>query len=597
MRLSKFGWMVFAVPFGLAGQPTVSRNVSDGLTPPSVAPGAPPGVKEISGLERINLYNGSLSVVVPLLTIGGRGEAGYSMVARVSAAPWTVNLDSVQGQAGYQHTAAATNREQWPFEAPYSPGVVYAKRTGASQVFCGSSGDWRFSIVYTHVVFEEPDGTQIPLWDGRGHAGGCNGGINRGTRFESQGDAKVVFFANSPVIDSVTVSDPEKFAVSGTLQFPNGVKYLVDAGRIMKITDRNGNYVSLMYFGFYLTNVTDSAGRTTTIENDVYDGSQYIDRITYKGTGGAARTIRIKRVRFGTLPIRQGLSTGPPSFTNIATAQSMFDRLLTHIWLPDDRAYTFQYTRYGELARMALPSGAAIEYDHGAGVSNAGLIAGAYADGQVLDDPVFSINSDPGWRPSVYRRLLERRTYPTGNAPPEATTTYSRRESVSAPNTSGGKVTALTVSLAGYLEETTSGATLPASVVRRHYFHETENSPNPSETNFGSKSPLQNMLQAVPGLMPRLPSNDNPFEGIEYRTETPGLEKVERGYSMVNQTSSPMRRTTRLCQETTTLLNGANSRRKEQYFRYDLQGNPTETYENARRVSTGLRHLAWEFSD
>ncbi|HPT28804.1 MAG TPA: hypothetical protein PLZ95_20450, partial [Bryobacteraceae bacterium] len=77
------------------GQSGFSRNLTDGLIPPAVAPGAPLSAKQVSDVEHINLYNGNLSVAIPILSVGGRGEAGYTMLARVDAAPWTVTMETL----------------------------------------------------------------------------------------------------------------------------------------------------------------------------------------------------------------------------------------------------------------------------------------------------------------------------------------------------------------------------------------------------------------------------------------------------------------------------------------------------------------------
>lgn len=123
----------------------VSTNIADGVTPPSVAPGAPDGVKAISDLERINLYNGQLAVSIPLLSVGGRGEAGYTMQAPVGSAPWTITMDSycasVSGTycTSYGHAVTASNKELYPFQTPHSPGLVNAKHMGLGPGLRGSS--------------------------------------------------------------------------------------------------------------------------------------------------------------------------------------------------------------------------------------------------------------------------------------------------------------------------------------------------------------------------------------------------------------------------------------------------------------------------
>jgi hypothetical protein len=57
-----------------------SRSLTDGMTPTGIAPGAPAGSFPLSGFDNINPYNGGLNFSLPLLTIKGRGGAGYTMI-------------------------------------------------------------------------------------------------------------------------------------------------------------------------------------------------------------------------------------------------------------------------------------------------------------------------------------------------------------------------------------------------------------------------------------------------------------------------------------------------------------------------------------
>jgi len=61
--------------------------------------------------------------------------------------------------------------------------------------------------------------------------------------------------------------------------------------------------------------------------------------------------------------------------------------------------YRFQYNYYGELARVVLPTGGAIEYDW------AGAAGNGYSVVQVSD----------GFTPIIYRRVIKRRVYPNGS--------------------------------------------------------------------------------------------------------------------------------------------------------------------------------------
>jgi hypothetical protein len=57
----------------------VRADSTDGKTPLALQPGAPAGSYALSELDNINPYNGSLNFRLPLLNVGGRGTAGYTM--------------------------------------------------------------------------------------------------------------------------------------------------------------------------------------------------------------------------------------------------------------------------------------------------------------------------------------------------------------------------------------------------------------------------------------------------------------------------------------------------------------------------------------
>ncbi|MCI0662838.1 MAG: hypothetical protein L0220_17355, partial [Acidobacteria bacterium] len=58
--------------------PGQTRSNYDGQTPSGLAPGSPAGSYALSGFDTINLYNGKLNFRLPLITIGGRGSAGFT---------------------------------------------------------------------------------------------------------------------------------------------------------------------------------------------------------------------------------------------------------------------------------------------------------------------------------------------------------------------------------------------------------------------------------------------------------------------------------------------------------------------------------------
>ena len=83
-------FILFNCALGLGiSQESVSRSLEDYSTPPSAQPGAPAGSYPLSGFETVNLYSGKLSVNLPLLQIGARGSAGYTMYLPIDRT-WTV---------------------------------------------------------------------------------------------------------------------------------------------------------------------------------------------------------------------------------------------------------------------------------------------------------------------------------------------------------------------------------------------------------------------------------------------------------------------------------------------------------------------------
>ena len=82
----------------------------------------------------------------------------------------------------------------------------------------------------------------------------------------------------------------------------------------------------------------------------------------------------------------------------------------TQVTLPNGQTYQFKYNRYGELARVILPTGGAFEYDWASGYPNS-------AGGEYVD-PLNQLESN------IHRRLSARRTYKSGTTL-EGTESYS----------------------------------------------------------------------------------------------------------------------------------------------------------------------------
>lgn len=65
-----------------------TTNATDGSTPAGLKPGAPAGSYGLSGFDNVNLYNGNMNFRLPLVSIGGRGGAGYTVTLPIEQ-HWT----------------------------------------------------------------------------------------------------------------------------------------------------------------------------------------------------------------------------------------------------------------------------------------------------------------------------------------------------------------------------------------------------------------------------------------------------------------------------------------------------------------------------
>jgi len=269
----------------------------------------------------------------------------------------------------------------------------------------------------------------------------------RGKVFVTADGTAAMFISDTDIYDNPFAGDgPQIFYPSGYLMLRDGTRYRIDGGQVSWVVDRNGNKLTYAYSSQGVT-ITDSLNRQVTIANDVNDPTYGLsDRITYNGVGAQPRNIYVSKTSLGNA-LRSGYS--------LQTTQQLFPELngsnytqynpsvIGSVWLPDGRRYRFYYNSYGELARVELPTGGAVEYDYAAGVDNgasndSGVIGGSYS-------PY-----------SIYRRVIERRLYKDG-VTLESRMTYSRPES-----TSGNL---------GYvvLDQRNSGGTLLTR--EKHYFY------------------------------------------------------------------------------------------------------------------------------
>src|SRR5258708_2039997 len=64
----------------LVSNANAQTSWSDGTTPVGLTAGGPGGSYALSGFDNINVFNGNLNLHLPMVHVGGRGDAQYTMV-------------------------------------------------------------------------------------------------------------------------------------------------------------------------------------------------------------------------------------------------------------------------------------------------------------------------------------------------------------------------------------------------------------------------------------------------------------------------------------------------------------------------------------
>lgn len=292
-----------------------AQTILDGSTPSGATQGAPAGSNPLSDLESINLFNGHLNLHVPMIGIGGRGNAQTAMMLSIEN-QWTVRtrLNTAVNPAQYEYYPELN---KWSNLKPgYGPGLLAARRAGEVNRF-SSCGDIYnpysvFLVGLTRLTFVLPDGTEYELVDeltgGRPLSPSTNfpcheTGANRGRVFISADGSAATFISDSDIRDAADTHSAGVIYPTGNLMLRDGTRLRIEGGLIMSLRDRSGNFLTFSYittpgsnYGKLLT-VTDALGRVMTVTYDVADVEPYgqCDHIAYKGFGGADQIIRVSK--------------------------------------------------------------------------------------------------------------------------------------------------------------------------------------------------------------------------------------------------------------------------------------------------------------
>ena len=236
------------------GQVTAQQQyIGNAFTSAAVAPGAPAGSYSISNIENVSLSNGNLNIGLPLLQIGGRGTAGYTMMLPIEY-KWT--LQHLYYPTGGGQDAPWVHHyfpnDNWGGNSPdfikYSPGAMRMQRASDVTGDCLTSGQGVSGKVLSRITFSGPDGTQLEFYDDRtkgkpAYFDGCfdlPDAAFRGNVWVTNSSG-VTFIADSVYTEIVARGDDLERFPSGVMLFPGGNRYRIDLGKVSYIVDRNGN--------------------------------------------------------------------------------------------------------------------------------------------------------------------------------------------------------------------------------------------------------------------------------------------------------------------------------------------------------------------
>lgn len=433
--IDRTSFILVAVFTFIISVPAHGQNIrkfsTDGTTTPVIEPGAPAGSFALSGFDNVNLFNGNLNFSLPLLKIGGRGGAGFTLGLKIEK-KWRVEYyrtptgyqscgqGCVQPIWGPQGQHYYPNPNWWSPDPGFGPGILVGRWGGISRGSCTIGGPG--GSIITTLTFITNDGSEIVLRDDLTNgqptqltSAYCSSNIgNRGVNWHSVNGEGATFISDTVIRDSDMTGE---FYPSGYLMTRDGTRSRIDNGNLTWIRDRNGNKVSFTYGGIgRMLTATDSLNRQISISY----GSPTV--ISFSGFGGTVRTIEIGYDNLGNvLRYDQSLKTYQQLWPDLPEGGSAtFNPTETpsYVKMPDDRYYYFKYNSYRELARIELPTGGAIDYDWG------GMIWLTWPDANTT-------------LKEIRRWVTEKRIYPDGGTGSNFTTRQTFSSSQGSSPTTG----------------------------------------------------------------------------------------------------------------------------------------------------------------
>ncbi|MBK6425204.1 MAG: hypothetical protein IPF82_03065 [Blastocatellia bacterium] len=441
LRLAAISFVAI-LAFGISAA-AQQQSSTDNSTPTGQAKGTPPlGSFGGSDFDKVNLFNGNVSMQFPLSMSGGRAGMGAGATLSYNSKFWRMVTDRPNPQNSYN----VPTYDEWDngtFIAPgwrINTGRLVARHSGwnPSSGNCGSEPAGNQETL-TRITFIAPDGTEYEFRDTLDDANPANDGqpsllgpancgtlqaYNRKSVWITYDGSAATFVSSADIWDISLIpgggDPPFQTYPSGDVYLRDGTSFRVTNGRVDWMQDRNGNRVSYTYYsgspnGGFLHTITDTLGRVTEFSYNIVDPDDV--------TGQTNLLVRVVQHRDPSDPdddqvwkvvrlklknaLRQDYVTdADPTYEELwpGTLTGPFnENMPSAVVLPTGHSWKFLYNRYGEVASVETPAHGKIEFD---------VVAGAG-------------NTPTGPSPFVFRYLKERRTYVRAvDASPEGKTSY-----------------------------------------------------------------------------------------------------------------------------------------------------------------------------
>lgn len=377
------------------------------------------GIAAPSVTDGVDVFSGQLEQVLPLISIGGRGEIEKGLYVPLRNSQWSVfetSSSTTNDKTFKSYIATQTN----PFNHFVRPG--YSTLGKLEMEFKHTSPMFFNLYSVTELKFTTNKGSIIRFRDvltnGKPYQN-CTihtpntdppPACSRGKVFRAVDGSNATLVTDNDIYDVLwggwgSPATPNINSLNGTVFLSDGTRLRFDnlTNNITKITDRNGNYMTFEYETAitdqwnFLKKITDSMGREVNIIYGDFNQTTYFDDIVYKGFGATERRIRIHYEPVETsmvpgqslgVPLFPGVigrcffvasgepcsppSPPPPGSGHFATSL----KVPTAIVMPNGREYRFLYNNYLEVARIKYPSGSFTDYSFGG-------LTGAEPDGYI----------------------------------------------------------------------------------------------------------------------------------------------------------------------------------------------------------------------